>query len=648
MVTILEDLVSAVADTFTDMKTVLEDGTGIYKDITTVYMGADMTQPADYIRIPLSKPNVVIDGTYNGLRRTYTTTGNSATNFITYAVPGTDRPQLHATMQHADIVGNNYYGAMGASDSANNFNLMLTYSDINYSGSQACYNRYGTVRFLDCVLNIDNHEITECGRAELGGRVVINHTMAGYSSFWLYYNVADGNGAGSQYVRILEDADVSLTSLFSAIYIQPGARLIIEDNAKFIVNSSGGISYNTSAFSSVTVGEGATFACTQTVDRYALIYVDGEMSVGQGASVSLVKTAGAAYPVIGLSSASLLSVQSPGSFLLRNNAAGVVSFAGACRLELMGGQVNFWSQAPKADDPGGFSDLPGYSWRKISDENQRVPETRIAGNSTNTAFTTDDSGTNLDSAELDGKPLSALLLNRAYAFSMGDLPLYVNPVADDGWPVFGTTIPGASLLAVYEAEGTNYTDTGQADSDGAFSIPTSAGSLALGFTVTVTAGLPFLLTSQVMAVVPVGNIEVTNAQSQLVLDYSKRVSQTPEAYGRETDNWSLTVSDSRARSTAWKLYAAAESDMHSLNESGEVKHTLPGALVFVDERGSMTSLGKTPVQIWEGDANGGNLNSTETVTWDTDKGLLLGRSTNPIWANERYSADITWEIETEN
>ena len=647
MATILEDLVSAVVNTFADMKAVLEDATGIYKDITTVYMGNDITQPAGYIRIPLSKPNVVIDGTYNGIRRVYTTTGNNATNYITYAVPGADRPMLHATMQHVDIVGNNYYGALGASDSANNLNLTLTYRDVTYTGSECCYNRYGTVQFLDCTLNIDTHEITECGRVELGGKVMVNHTMAGYSSFWMYYNVTDADGASSQYIRVMEGADVTLTSMFAAFYIQPGARLIVEDNARLILNAAGGIAYDTSAFASVSVGAGATLACTQTIDRYALLYINGEMSVGTGSNVSLVKTIGSS-PVLNLSTASTLSVQSPGSFLLRNNVAGAVAFGGACRLNLIGGQVNFWSQAPRADDLGGFTDIPAYSWRKTVSEDQTAPEARIVGSTTNAAFTLDDGGTNLEPAELEGKPLSGLLLNKAFAFSMGDLPLWINPIADDDWPAFGRTVSGATLRVVYMADGVDYTDNGQADNAGAFSIPKSVGSLELGTVVTITARLPFLLTARVVSVVPIGDIAIIDAVSQLVLDYNKRVSQEPEVYGREADDWSLVVADSRARSTPWKLYAAIGHNMRSLNESGEVRHTLPGALVFVNENAEVTPIGQVPVLVWSGSANGGNVNSITTVTWSTDRGILLARSTNPIWVKERYCADITWQIGTDD
>ena len=647
MVTILEDLVSAVVDSFADMKTVLEDAAGVYKDIITVYMNSDIVQPAGYIRIPLSKPNVVIDGTYNGIRRVYTTTGNSATNFITYGTVGTDRPLLHATMQHMDIVGNNYYGALGASDSANNLNLTLTYRDVNYTGAECCYNRYGTVRLLDCVLNIHTHEITECGRAELGGKVVINHTMAGYSSFWLNYNIPDGNGTSSQYIKVLAGADVTLTSLFAAFYIQPGARLIVEDNAKLILNAAGGISYSTDTFSTVSVGEGATLSCTQTIDRYALLYVGGEMTVGEGADVSLVKTI-SAYPVINFSTSSVLNVYNPATFLLRNNVAGAAGFAGACRLNLIGGQVNFWSQAPQGADPGGFEDLPGYAWQKTADEDQSVPETRIAGSTTNTVFTPDEEGTNLDAEELVGKPLSVLLLNRAFAFSMGDLPLWVNPIANDGWPVFGTTVPDAKLRAAYQTEGMDGTDSSQADDAGDFSIPISVGNLALGITVTVTANLPFLFTSWTGNVLPVGTIEIVDTTGQIVLDYNKPVSETPEAYGRETEDWSLVVADSRARSSPWKLYAVTSEDMHSLDTAGEIKHILPGALVFVDEDANMTPLGQDPVPVWQGAANGGHVNRTTTVTWDADKGILLTRSTEPIWAKERYSADIAWQIETED
>lgn len=647
MITVLDDLISVVVDTFVDMKTVLEDDVGIYKDITTVYLDDDIVQPSNYIRIPLSKPNVVIDGTYNGIRRVYTTTGNSASNYITYAAAGTDRPILHATMQHMDIVGNNYYGALGASDSANNLNLTLTYYDVNYTGSQCCYNRYGTVQILDCSIDVNSHEISECGRAELGGKVVINHTMSGYSSFWMYYNVPDADGTSSQYIKVLKGADVTITSLFSAFYIQSGARLIVEDNAKLIVNSAGGIAYDTSTFSSVSVGKGATLSCTQTTDRYALIYVGGEMNVGEDAEISLIKTSGT-YPVINLSSSSTLNIQNPLSFLLRNNTSGVISFAGACQLNLTAGQINFWSQAPKSDDPGGFTDSPTYSWRKTASANQTVPETLIVGNSTNTLFTPDDTATNLDSTELDGKPLSGLLLNKAFAFSMGNLPLWVNPIADDGWPIFGTTLPDVKLQVAYETEDENYTDSSQLDSAGDFSIPTSVDSLDLGMTVTVTANLPYLLTSWTTNVLPVGDIEVVNATSQLILDYNKPVSQNPKTYGREIPGWSLKVADSRARSSAWKLYAIAEDDMHSLDDAGEIKHTLPGALVFVDDDAKIVPIGQTPVLVWTGDANNGNVNSVTTISWDPDRGILLTKSTQPIWAKERYSADIMWKIETDN
>ena len=609
-------------------------------------MDNDIVQPANYIRIPLSKPSVIIDGTYNGVRRVYTTTGNSATNFITYAAVGADKPALHATMQHMDIVGNNYYGALGASDSANNLNLTLTYQDVTYTGSECCYNRYGTVRLLDCSLNISTHEVMECGRAELGGEVTIDHNMAGYSSFWMYYNVPDGGGVSSQYIKVLQGSDVRLNAKFAAVYIQPGARLIVEDHARLILNSDGGISYDTSAFSSVSVGEGAVLDCTQTIDRYALLYVNGEMSVGENAEVSLVKTANI-YPIINFSSSSTLNIKNPASFLLKNNVSGVALFGGACLLNLEGGQINFWSQAPKADDPGGFTDIPAYSWRKTASAIQTVPDTRIAGSSTNTVFTLDNEGTNLNSTELFGKPLSEMLLNKAFAFSMGNLPLWVNPIADDGWPVFGTTLPDTRLRVVYKSEGIDYNDNSQADSTGDFSIPTSVSSLALGVTVTVTANLPFLLTDWEANVLPVGNIEIVDAASQLILSYSKPVSQNPETYGRETDNWSLLVADSRARSTAWKLYATAEQDMHSMNEAGEVQHTLPGALVFVNASDEMIPIGKTPIPVWSGAANGGDVNSTTTVTWSAARGVLLARSTEPIWANERYRADITWRIETD-
>lgn len=41
------------------------------------------------------------------------------------------------------------------------------------------------------------------------------------------------------------------------------------------------------------------------------------------------------------------------------------------------------------------------------------------------------------------------------------------------------------------------------------------------------------------------------------------------------------------------------------------------------------------------------MNSVTTIAWDRDRGILMARSANPVWARERYSANIVWRLEGE-
>ncbi|MDR2931627.1 MAG: hypothetical protein LBV27_00820, partial [Oscillospiraceae bacterium] len=257
MITILENPAEATVETFAELKTAVEDTTGDYKAITTVYLTQDMTHANAAVTVPLSKPAVVIDGTYGGVRHQFTTYSNSLSYLITTANPGTGKQAMDVTMRHMDIIGNNYYGAMGAADSNNFFNVTLTYEDVNYTGAQTMYNRYGAVRYIGGSYDINYHEVAECGRVTLGGNLTINHTMASYSSFWMNYNASD------QYFRVLEGADVTITAAYAVVYISTGAQFIVEDNARLVIEAPLGIAFNTAAYAAFTIGQGAYFKCTQ-------------------------------------------------------------------------------------------------------------------------------------------------------------------------------------------------------------------------------------------------------------------------------------------------------------------------------------------------------------------------------------------------
>lgn len=621
----------AMVDTFADFKAVAE-GTGQdYGTITTVYFGADIAQTAAPVTVPLTKPDFIIDGTYDGVRHTYTTTGDSASNFITTATPGTDRPALNITMRHMNIVGANYYGAMGSANNINYLNVMFTYSDVDYNGAQANYHRYGTVRYLDCRMAINRNEVAECGRVIIGGDTTIVHTVASYSSFWMTLDTT------SQYFRVLAGANVSITARYGVIYVSTGAEFIIEDGASLVISSPYGLAYSSSTYKTFEIGAGATFECKQTIDLQPMINLKGTMTVKENANVFLQRTAGT-NPIISASSSSI-SIRSPERFVMLSSTGNVMSFSGSTHLDIQGMQINYWGTANSLSDPGGFTDIPTYSWRKTPLADQSAEAAYIRGTAATGSFTADADGTNLSAEELTGKPLTGFVLNKAYGCSIGNLPLHADYITNDGWPVTGTTGSGAAVKVSYDAVSVD----GTAGPDGAFRIDPGE-NLTLGTDVTINANLPYLLRSYTASVISPGAIQLTGPPARIWFDLSAKVSLTPLLYGRTEEQWTLKVTDSRARSTSWQLYAGITGDLTSYTAEGEVKCTLPGSLVFVDADSNIGTLSQVPLLIWEGEANNGDLTKEWELTWDPAAGFLLGISSNPFCSGDTYTADITWDI----
>ncbi|MDR2932551.1 MAG: hypothetical protein LBV27_05530, partial [Oscillospiraceae bacterium] len=366
------------------------------------------------------------------------------------------------------------------------------------------------------------------------------------------------------------------------------------------------------------------------------------MTIGRDSEVYIQKTTGN-VAILSLNASNVL-IDNPRSFILDSNTGNAVSFTGTSHLDVRGGQINYWSAAPSTTDRGGLTDIPAFSWYKTSLKDQSIPIANVSGDATTSAFALDADATNLTDDELVGKPLSAMLLARAYIYAVGALPLWVNPIADDNWPIFGHSEAEVKINVAYtDAEGV-YTRTESTDTAGAFLIP-SRSAVELNTDVVVTANKPFFRTVSKQVVVPVGEITVLETPDEIEFTYAKKVIDEPPVYGRQDDAWVLRVADSRARSTPWTLSVAANRHLSSYDDEGQVKRTLPEALVFVNEDGQVINLGVAPLVIWNGISNGGDVGSITTISWNADRGLLMARSVNPIFAGEVYSAGLVWSAE---
>lgn len=636
----MPETTGTVVTTFAELKNTLEN-----TDETLVYFGADIQGEAGGIRIPNTKPDVVIDGTYDGVQHTYTDYSTYTTGFGLQT--DTIRVYLPAggtftvTMQNMKINSVNYYGPMSTplTDSAY---AKVTYimRGVSYYGPQVAYVGYGGVEYYDSEFVIDgtrfsvSEEFAQCNRVTFGGSITIEHAPAAAVNMFPF----EGNAA-TRAITVKAGADVHITT--NRIFFSGGATpFTIEAGASLYIQSTTTLAPAAVFASPFTVGQNASFTYIQTARNAAVatVYCNGSFTVAPGAKVYMEAQYSNSQYLLQFSGASCkLSVADPESFILRAPDAGLVYFPSSTRLELQGGQINYWKKATNAQDPGGLTDIPDFSWRKTAAADGSVTPTYINGGSTNTVFTLDAGGTNLTAEELEGKALSNLLLNSAFVFSIGSLPLRVDTVTDDNYPVQGMTMPGAKIEVGYKAEGVDYSASDTAAKDGSFRAVTTE-PIPVTEVVTVYANLPFLISSFVTSAVDAGELAITGLPAQITFTIAKKAALTPKLFGRTDDNWTITVSDTRIRKTAWRLYGAIDGHLTSENN-----HTLPDAVVFRKEDGTIQLMDTRPLLLWLDETGA----STVNVCWAADKGLLMQECANPICVNEQYTASIDWSLEAE-
>lgn len=105
---------------------------------------------------------------------------------------------------------------------------------------------------------------------------------------------------------------------------------------------------------------------------------------------------------------------------------------------------------------------------------------------------------------------------------------------------------------------------------------------------------------------------------------------------REDANWSLEVIDTRGQGSEFRILAEAEQPLTTADGS----HTLPDALVYVDENFVSHSLLEGPVEVYAGQTGHDSFTS---VQWEPDQGPMV--EVNPMNAYARsYETTITWTL----
>lgn len=245
---------TVVVSTSSELKSAIEGNNGyIY-----FYFDNDIVLEAG-IKIPSSKINVTIDGTYDGVRHTFTDKKSlSASDTISVSAG-----VLNVKACNMDVVGYNYYGLIYVPDSSSYKGVVVEYNNIIYNGPQMAFNPFGLTRFIDCDVTISDgelvvgNEVAECNRIEIGGISNIVHNSKSNSAFWFR------NSEPS--LSILSGAVVHFTSVNrELIYGTNSLSFSILSNGYFSVTTHNGMAYGSFGTGTTNIAANGEFILKQT------------------------------------------------------------------------------------------------------------------------------------------------------------------------------------------------------------------------------------------------------------------------------------------------------------------------------------------------------------------------------------------------
>ena len=605
---------TVVVLTSDELKNVLENN----NTYTYIYLGENIVLTSG-IKISSTKPNIIIDGTYENIRHTLEDKKSLSASDTIYVTTGT----LKVIVKNVDITGNNYYGVIYVPESTAYKDVVIEYNNVVYVGPQMSFNPNGLTRFIDSTITVgDNslttgNEVAECNKIEIGGTTKILHTSKSNSSFWFRND--------NPYLKILTNANVDFTSESrELIYGVNNLNFEIMDGAKFKVTSKSGMAYGTFGTGTTIIHQNASFTLKQTGSNgYATWNSYGIITMEKSSSLIIINDftgiATTNNNIRFYTASSGLKLNDPELVFLYNKVTNVITTNSTSTFDFTFSRINLFSAAVNIEEDITETNKPVYFWYKTSEL------TNMTG--TYTSSKTTLTSNNLTEEDLKILPaLSNFNIVDKKAISIGTMKFLPNAVTDESLVINGITSENASVLINYN----NESITVKADETGHFSY-TLDNTLEIGTIITFNAksNENLIYVTKAITIVYSGEITVDSYPNLITFDLTP-ISTQPLLCPK-TKEIEITITDSRINSEDWNLYVTST----ELTSGNDVLYDI----VFKNENEITKISNDEEVLVYEGKANDGTIKTTK-ITWTTDEGILLNPKV-PLKNNSEYKALLT-------
>lgn len=610
---------TVVVMTSDELKQVLSEDNGY----EYVYLGNDINATSGFV-INSSKGKIVIDGTYNNTKYTYTNNLSSEETVIKVSTAN-----KRIILKNMNIVSSHGYGVIYVPSHPNYSNVVVEYNNINFSGIELSQNYYGTTKIIDSVLEVKDTNNVSAQRACNSNRIIIdgNTTITSDSNTNTIFFF---NDVIPSLVKIMPNSRVSITTNREFMNGTNRLDLIVGHGAEFLLTTGNGFAITTThGARNVLIEEMANFTFIEkSHQRVPMWNVFGDFKVSEGASISVINT----YMTTPSDNYNIYFKGTNQKFILDNpkyvniytKNANVVYTNNPVDFSFSFSRLNMWIYALDYTSACTLDDTPAFYWYK---ENTPAKITGVLNKDSTTVTSHNFTDTELSSIS----DINSFSFQDKKILTIGMVKINVHPITNSIDTISGHTIPYANVKMEYN----NKSLTAVSDENGFFEVNVDSAILD-NTRVKITSCLNSCFTERNVITPFMGELTLLKATKNI--PFSMIPSSTNPIILPKKNETVVTVVDSRVNSTNWKLYLNYTNPM--IDSTGKV---LIDSLFFKKFNNEEALLNTNKKLIYESSDNGG-LVGVSNVTFSTDKGLFL-KPSKDLLEDEDYSTLIIWSIE---
>lgn len=481
---------------FAQLKAAIEDST-----TTEILVTENITFASGGTKVNTAKSALVID--FGG----HTVTDNVSASFTDTIYIASTTSTILFTVKNAVWSGRNYYGVVGVYDG--NTNSTITLQNINYTGPQFVYNKYGTTNIVDCTVILSQNgsstnpqEFCEANRLTIAGKVDVTSNTTSNAVIWF-----TGTNAA---LTVEQNAtfEVKANSTYF-LYTDVAPVMLFKQNSATTITTKNGLFYASSSLAhiaqSFTLEDGASFVAYKNVSNSVPMFkCISNFTLGNNSTFQLYSTISSSAALVYFGQVANITINTPKNVVLYNNGGNAFSFqtgssANPNLINITTEMLRLWDAAKSlSSGAGGFDDLPTTEFYKLN----YVSNVNLSVKATNTQLTSVES--NITSNDV-GYPLdtTTLKLITSKVVSMGVLDLEIDNITDISTQITGTTDVLANLKAEYEQTSVSAV----AENNGSFAIGLTQ-TLPIDTEVKISTNKQFLTKSK--SILSVGSVSITH------------------------------------------------------------------------------------------------------------------------------------------